>query len=428
MLSVEKLACTHGDSHYLFDEVTFSLNPGERILISGYSGCGKSTLALLLSGLKESGKGQVLLNGSLIEPSDVGFLFQNPDLQFCMDAVAHELYFILENLQIEPEQMQDRSEFVLAQVGLKGFQNRLIYTLSQGEKQRLALATIFLKSPKLIILDEAFANLDQESASQLLQLVLNYQANNQSMLIVIDHLITYYQDIMDHYFWLEKRLTRVNFDYMLNRLNVFELEKKSHNTGDKLLSIKDFQVKLSKNKFISYLDFDLASGERLCLDGPSGVGKSSLFMGLLGLYRTKGKKQFTHRKQIPISFLFQNPLDQFIFSTVYDEIFQVCKDSNKARDILETINLWDKKQFSPFQLSQGQQRRLAIGSILASDSKLLLLDEPTYGQDAYHANMITTLLLSYCHKNHCGVIFTSHDPHLKECFATRFLEVSSCSI
>lgn len=63
MLSVEKLACTHGDSHYLFDEVTFSLNPGERILISGYSGCGKSTLALLLSGLKESGKGQVLLNG-----------------------------------------------------------------------------------------------------------------------------------------------------------------------------------------------------------------------------------------------------------------------------------------------------------------------------------------------------------------------------
>lgn len=163
-----------------------------------------------------------------------------------MDTVAHELYFILENLQIEPEQMQDRSEFVLAQVGLKGFQNRLIYTLSQGEKQRLALATIFLKSPKLIILDEAFANLDQESASQLLQLVLNYQANNQSMLIVIDHLITYYQDIMDHYFWLEKRLTRVNFDYMLNRLNVFELEKKSHNTGDKLLSIKDFQVKLSK--------------------------------------------------------------------------------------------------------------------------------------------------------------------------------------
>ncbi|MDE7508435.1 ATP-binding cassette domain-containing protein, partial [Streptococcus agalactiae] len=107
-----------------------------------------------------------------------------------------------------------------------------------------------------------------------------------------------------------------------------------------------------------------------CLDGPSGVGKSSLFMGLLGLYRTKGKKQFTHRKQIPISFLFQNPLDQFIFTTVYDEIFQVCKDSNKARDILETINLWDKKQFSPFQLSQGQQRRLAIGSILASDSKL----------------------------------------------------------
>lgn len=151
-------------------------------------------------------------------------------------------------------------------------------------------------------------------------------------------------------------------------------------------------------------------------------------MGLLGLYRTKGKKQFIHRKKIPISFLFQNPLDQFIFSTVYDEIFQVCKDSNKARDILETINLWDKKQFSPFQLSQGQQRRLAIGSILASDSKLLLLDEPTYGQDAYHANMITTLLLSYCHKNHCGVIFTSHDPHLKECFATRFLEVSSCSI
>lgn len=73
---LKKLAYTHGDSRYLFDEVTFSLNPGERILISGYSGCGKSTLAILLSGLKESGKGQVLLNGSLIEPSDVGFLFK----------------------------------------------------------------------------------------------------------------------------------------------------------------------------------------------------------------------------------------------------------------------------------------------------------------------------------------------------------------
>ncbi|MCU9533074.1 ATP-binding cassette domain-containing protein [Streptococcus sp. CSL10205-OR2] len=425
MLLVENLSYAYQDHSPLFEGLHFSINSGEKILIGGYSGCGKSSLAFLLAGLKKPTSGQVLLDDKAISPKDVGFIFQNPDLQFCMDTVALELLFVLENLQENPETMAEKVTQVLQKVGLANYHDRQINTLSQGEKQRLSLAAIFLKNPKVMILDEAFANLDKKSALKLLGDVLAYQEQTNAILIVIDHLIDYYEGKMTTYYWFEKGLSAVNYDVLKQYFPPLLLKDKKIALGDTLLETKQFQVQLAKDKTIFYPDITLKRGERLCLDGPSGIGKSSFFLGLLGIYKNKGAVKGIKKDMSAITFLFQNPLEQFIFANVYEEIYQTCQDEKKTQSILETLQLWEKKDLSPFQLSQGQQRRLAVGIILASQASLVLIDEPTYGQDAYHAQAIMDLILNYCQENHCGLIFTSHDQALKETLATRFVEVTN---
>nr|WP_231112779.1 ABC transporter ATP-binding protein [Streptococcus dysgalactiae] len=393
------------------------------MLINGYSGCGKSSLALLLSGLKEAQEGRILLDGEIINSDKVGIVFQNPDLQFCMDTVGHELQFVLENREENPSTILSRIEQVLETVGLAKRQGEAIQTLSQGEKQRLSLACLLLKEPKLMILDEAFANLDEESALTLLNDVLRFQQEKQSTLIVIDHLVDYYAEKMDRYFWFDRGLHEVSFEKLKNYFPTLMVPETEPQFSSEVLRTSQFQVTVAKNKKISYPDLSLSRGERICLDGPSGVGKSSFFFGLLGLYRHKGTIKRPSSSLTDITFLFQNPMDQFIFETVYQEIYQTCLDEKRTKIVLEKLNLWHKRKASPFQLSQGQQRRLAVGIVLASEASLVLLDEPTYGQDAYHSQIIINLLLDYCQQKNAGLIFTTHDSTLKQVFATRYVEV-----
>ncbi|CAM4189436.1 ABC transporter ATP-binding protein [Streptococcus penaeicida] len=422
MLEIHNLTYGFSEKASLFENLCLIIEVGQRVLISGYSGCGKSTLAYLLAGLKKAQQGSITLDGEEIKSESVGLIFQNPDLQFCMDTVEHELFFVLENQRTPKNQMTNRVKLVLEQVGLPNTQKRKLDSLSQGEKQRLSLACLFLREPKVIILDEAFANLDSSSAKALFKLVLAYQAQHRAILICIDHLFAYYQDQMDTYYWFENGLTAVSYQHLQNAMPALSIGKKALPLGKKLLETKGLKVRIDKGHHQEYPDISLSENEIICLNGPSGSGKSSFFLGILGLYPKKADV-FQMVKKQELAFLFQNPLEQFIYAKVYDEIFQSCRNQSKTKAILEKLDLWDKKDLSPFQLSQGQQRRLAVGIILASQAKLILLDEPTYGQDAYHAQLIINLILDYFNQHQCGLIFTSHDDHLKTLLADRFVEV-----
>ena len=165
------------DGEPVFEHLSLSVEPGEAVLLMGPSGCGKSSLAYCLSGLYPAYggelSGEITLEGRPLDQYQiadraqaVSILFQNPDNQFCMDRVDHEILFALENINY-PGDLRGRMRQLLALVGLEAVETALIHTLSGGTKQKLALATALATGAKVLILDEPFANLDPGACAQL---------------------------------------------------------------------------------------------------------------------------------------------------------------------------------------------------------------------------------------------------------------------
>ena len=168
-------------------------------VLTGKSGCGKSTLLYLAAGIYPSNAG-FLRGGSVrVEGEDpaamtqpvrcrkVGMMFQNPDLQFCMDTVRNELIFTAENIAVDPAEIPVRLEAALAFAEIEYLENRRLNTLSGGEKQKVMLACLYLLDPAWMLLDEAFANVDDASAKQILGKLLQLHEDKGTGLLVVDH-------------------------------------------------------------------------------------------------------------------------------------------------------------------------------------------------------------------------------------------------
>ena len=189
----------------VFEHLSLSVEPGEAVLLMGPSGCGKSSLAYCLSGLYPAYggelSGEITLEGRPLaqyEIADraqaVSILFQNPDNQFCMDRVDHEVLFALENINY-PGDLRARMRQLLALVGLEAVETALIHTLSGGTKQKLALATALATGARMLILDEPFANLDPGACAQLSEQLR--QLNKQGLtLLIVDHRPDYWRPFL----------------------------------------------------------------------------------------------------------------------------------------------------------------------------------------------------------------------------------------
>ncbi|HEY0829144.1 MAG TPA: ATP-binding cassette domain-containing protein, partial [Bacilli bacterium] len=181
----------------LFKGLSLSVRHGEKVLLLGPSGCGKSTMLQVLSGLVPSSIELPMKSDELIVPEHSGYVFQDPDAQFCMPYADEELAFAMENLCVPREDMPARIEQLLSIVGLQ-LENRhtLIETMSQGMKQRLALASVLALEPDVLFLDEPTALLDHEGTTQVWN-VIKQNAANQT-LIIVEHKI---DEIMD---WVDR--------------------------------------------------------------------------------------------------------------------------------------------------------------------------------------------------------------------------------
>ncbi|MFZ2674670.1 MAG: ABC transporter ATP-binding protein, partial [Trichococcus flocculiformis] len=153
---VEKLKLKFpGDAELLFRDLSFSVAEGEKVLLLGPSGCGKSTLLQVLSGLIPQSIEVPMKAEKLVTPASWGYVFQDPDSQFCMPYVDEELAFVLENLAVPREEMAAKIDFALRQVGLELADSHIpIESLSGGMKQRLAIASVLVLDPEVLFLDE----------------------------------------------------------------------------------------------------------------------------------------------------------------------------------------------------------------------------------------------------------------------------------
>lgn len=439
-------------SHFTF---TFE---GDRFsVLTGPSGCGKSTLLYLAAGIypKYAGLirgGSVRVDGvdpAALPPQKrcrlVGMMFQNPDLQFCMDTVRNELAFCLENIAVPAAQIESKLRDALDFCEIRSLEQRLLNTLSGGEKQKVMLACLAALDPKYLLLDEPFANIDDASARCIAQKLKEMHDTRGTCILAVDHRLNYYLNLADEIRILNGCISEEQIDAkhpdstQLEHLGViapndsYSAPTAPSHSGDIVLEIRNLSLYHGGTPILSKLNAAFRSGMIYAILGESGCGKSSLFGALSGLYRYEGEvrlegKNLRHLKRKErgkIGFITQTPQDQFVADTVRKEIMLSLATHSDAevesQRILRNISLWPYRDASAYILSQGQQRRLGVAALLAYDCQVLVCDEPTYAQDRKNTIELMTALCRAARERNIALIFSTHDRALAGAYADQIL-------
>ncbi|ADP31820.1 ABC transporter ATP-binding protein [Bacillus atrophaeus] len=403
----------------------------------------------------------------------IGVVFQDPDQQFCMLTVEDEIAFGLENLQMPKEEMKERIDDVLVKLDLTGLKGQTISALSGGTKQKVALACILAMEPDLIILDEPTSLLDPHSARSFVHMIKELQEEKGFGLLVIEHQLDEWapwvertivldasgQKVMDGetpdiFQFRSEELKKIGVAIphvaaMQENLNVpFTLSKemlftqpfpafeegKNLPLTEDVLEVNGLSFSRGQRAIFSDISFSLRAGSLTAVVGPNGTGKSTLLSVLARLYKPKSGEIRLFGKPLhsfsenelrrQMGFVFQNPEHQFVADTVFGELVfghKHQKDAaEKAHDLLRRFGLDHVLTHHPFALSQGQKRRLSVATMMMHDLKILLLDEPTFGQDAKTAAECMELIESIQAAG-TAVLMITHDMELVSAFADNVL-------
>ncbi|MFJ7993135.1 ABC transporter ATP-binding protein [Peribacillus frigoritolerans] len=463
IVSVEKLRMKFpGDEPLIFKDLSLSFDQGEKVLLLGPSGCGKSTLLKVLSGLIPNSIEVPMKAEKLKCPSSWGYVFQDPDSQFCMPFADEEIAFVLENLSVPKEEMKEKIENQIRNVGLN-LGHTSIETLSGGMKQRLAIASVLALEPEVIFLDEPTAMLDPVGTKEIWDLLK--EVGKDKTVIIVEHKI-------DHVLEFIERIVLLNDDGQIiadgprdTILSLYKNEMREHGIwfpgvwdeyiqkyaptrehqftdGLPLLDVQGFSGFRNKDEKIKVEELKVHSGEWIVIRGENGAGKSTLLHALMQFIKTNGTYELlgTPIKKVKnptdhMTFVFQNPEFQFVANTVYDEIAYSLRIDKRpqqeiderVRSLLNVFRLEAHRDKHPFQLSMGQKRRLSVAASIVIDKKIILLDEPTFGQDSKNTFALLEWFEEYRRRG-ITVIMVTHDEHISKNFATRIWTVKDGNV
>lgn len=457
VVDIQELTFTYsGSASPALERINLQVYPGQFLTITGPSGCGKSTLALCLAGFiphAYAGKmeGVVRIQGRDTRdyPAGglsgiVGLVQQDPDAQLCTLTVSDEVAFGPENLCIPPEEIRERVHFALQAVGALELKDRKVHTLSGGEKQRVAIASVLVMTPSLLILDEPTANLDPSCTREVIQTMVKLREEHGISIIVIEHRLEKLIPISDRLLLMQKgkivgeSTSReshkkyilagrwVDSGTDLHQGKPSGLEKKAEKLP--LLSVKNLKVGYEGRDVLSGISFCAYPGETLAIMGDNGSGKTTLLLALLGVLKPRegtiylngeditGMK-VTRRAQV-MGLVFQNPNHQIFENTVSKEAalpsLFLSKEAHreiehKVDRLLEKFGLRQYRDKNPFTLSLGEKKRLTLVSMLAYSPRVLLLDEPLVGQDSDRLDLLIAALQE--HRARGGItLMVCHEP------------------
>ena len=440
--------------------LTADFDASEVTLITGASGCGKSTLLYLAAGIYPHGAGFLRAGtiavdgrepGALTPPERcrlVGMMFQNPELQFCMDTVKNELVFCLENIRTDPAEIEKALDAALDFCEISHLKDRTLLSLSGGERQKVMLACLVALGPKWLLLDEPFANIDDVSARAIARKLGQLHRERGVGILAVDHRLENWLDVADTVCVMEHGVLRPE-RMDARRLDAAELESLGVIVpggsyaprlpppcpGETALELRELTLRHREKEVLSGVSASFRRGCIYAIVGESGSGKSSLFGALSGLYRYGGQALLEgwevrrlRRKELGrIGFVTQNPQDQFVGGTVQREILASLRGDHaaeqKSEEILRGIRLWRFRDISPYMLSQGQQRRLGVAALMAYDCHVLVCDEPTYAQDRRNTMAIMDALCRQAREKQVALIFSTHDRQLARDYADEILEL-----
>ena len=384
----------------------------------GPSGSGKSTLALALAGLLPRELPGRLI-GELRVGASVGLVFQDPASQIVMERAEDDVAFGLENLGWDRGAMRARVPEALEEVGLGALSRQRTATLSGGQQQRLALAGALAPRPGLLVLDEPTANLDPDGARAFVRRLASLRAARAATIVLVEHRVELVWSLADRVLVLGPDGRPIALDSPKAVLELAgreiaeagvwlppELERRlgvvpvpplpAGVPGEELAIAEGLTFAYASGPaVVRGVDLTLRAGDRLALVGPNGSGKSTLGRLLVGLLRPATGRvallgEPPHRVPPAIlarraGYLFQDPQQQFLSGTVVDEVSLGLNADERLRvpELMAALGL-PLERFadrSPYQLSGGEQRRLSLACTLIRQPRLLVLDEPTYGQD-----------------------------------------------
>lgn len=412
-------------------EASFRIEPGEHVLLLGASGAGKSTLLHGIAGVlggDEEGEstGSLLVDGEEPEAirGRVGLVLQDPESNVILARVGDDVAFGLENLGVPREEIWPRVDEALRAVGLEVARDRSTAHLSGGQKQRLALAGVLAMRPGLIVLDEPTANLDPEGVREVRDAVVRAARSSGATLVVVEHRVETWLPVVDRVLVLGPEGIVADGDpdavfaergEELAALGAWvpghppaEPAPPAAAPGDVLLSAVDLAVARVRDEPVaSGIDAAISAGEAVAITGPNGAGKSTLGLTLAGLLPAHagavrasralagdlGSDPMRWRSRdllTRIGTVFQAPEHQLLTRTVRDELavgpraLGLGADAVDERvdELLERLRLAPLARANPYTLSGGEKRRLTVAAALATAPRVLVLDEPTFGQDA----------------------------------------------
>ena len=403
------------------------------IWLTGASGSGKSTLLNLLKGLfPEFIHGQIGGNDPAIA-RDALYLSQNPHTQIIHERVGEEFFFSLEHRQTPPQIMHAK-KYLLAEYGLEKMEFAPTEQLSHGQAQRLLIASMLATEPRILLLDEPTAFLDASMRSEFYQL-LNQLKQHVCILLVDHHAeVAEFADTtwhVDHAGQITEQaptewLAKTQFE--LCQLNI-ELEKTPPLppfSAHLKLSLNNLGVGYDKKQPLFTAHAELLSGQCAVLSGANGSGKSTLLNTLAGMTKPlSGSIECTYQRDLSqpsrmikpreqMMYVFQHPDSHFFFDTVAQELQQLGVIDVEAT--LSQFGLAGCAERSPHQLSEGQKRRLTLLFPIFRERALVILDEPTFGQDVLNTARITHLIRSFKSAGHALIVIT-HDRELHQAIA-----------
>lgn len=411
VICFDKVSFRYPDEEkWILEEFSFSVQRGERVVITGPSGCGKTTLLYLCNRLYPDNcdgilSGSVKLFGkdsSSFIPGEINHrvatVFQDPDAQFCMQTVEEELAFTLENLHVKREEMEKKISEVLALTDLTEFRHSVIQKLSGGQKQRIATACALIMEPEVLLLDEPLSHLDPFTAKKYVEWLDELQQKRTMTIVAIEHRLDLWGDFFE-------RTISLNKTEVTSAL----VKRKSSKQEDASLVVNKVQTK----SFLQETTFALNRGEIAVLAGPNGSGKSTLLKALCQLIPSSGTVEPKSLGYVP-----QSPEFLFLTKKVREEVG--FGGGNNVDELLTRLQLVSISDAHPFAVSHGQKRRVAIAAMLSDGREVILMDEPTSGQDAQALYELFQLIDERACEGTTFLIIT-HDMEFAYCLADSIL-------
>jgi energy-coupling factor transport system ATP-binding protein len=472
--------------------VTFQVEPGEIVLIAGASGSGKTTLMRCINGLiphsYKGGEvgGEIRVMGhdpsrlSLAEMSRlVGTVLQDPEKQIVASYVANEIAFGLENLGVPRPEMRRRIQAVLDHLGIAHLHDRETFQLSGGEKQKVVVAAILVLEPSILLLDEPLANLDPFSLRETLNLIRRL-ADEGKTILLIEHRIEdvlrirpdkvlflsggeqrYFGDVAGFEAVADPRQVKLPAPLTIRRLREEGVRSQDHQmppaatrpdataeAGAPLLHFENVSYWYEPQEpVLQNVNLTVRSSDVIAILGPNGAGKTTLVKHAIGLLKPRQGRVFINgrnSKEVTVAqvartlgYVFQSPSHMLFAPTVTEELafgprnlgYDEGTIGRNVTAALNTVDLGERGADPPLALSFGQQKRVTIAAVIAMQSRILVMDEPTAGQDYRHYTEFMDAILypaedSPWRAAFDAVIFITHDLDLAISYASRVMLVS----